>query len=257
MTLDIRSLMFSYDGKRNVLDDISLSFKEGQFVVLLGRNGAGKTTLFRNLLGLLKADGGSVHVDGRDFLSMSVRERAGYMAYIPQESHPGFSYSVITSVLMGTTSSLSTLSCPGKKEMDRAYAALERFGLVPFAHRMVDSLSGGERQLVLCARAIAQGSRILLFDEPTSSLDWANQIRTLDTIRSLTREGYLAIVSTHNLEQALNWATRLVLLKGGRVHADGTSGELACSCFLSSFYDMDIRVEKMEGHYVCIPQESV
>ena len=128
---------------------------------------------------------------------------------------------------------------------------------MPFAHRMVDSLSGGERQLVLCARAIAQGSRILLFDEPTSSLDWANQIRTLDSIRSLTREGYLAIVSTHNLEQALNWATRLVLLKGGRVHADGTSGELACSCFLSSFYDMDIRVEKLEGHYVCIPQETV
>ena len=173
MTLDIRSLTFSYDGKRNVLDDISLSFKEGQFVVLLGRNGAGKTTLFRNLLGLLKADGGSVHVDGRDFLSMSVRERAGYMAYIPQESHPGFSYSVITSVLMGTTSSLSTLSCPGKREMDRAYAALERFGLVPFAHRMVDSLSGGERQLVLCARAIAAGHHTIP-DEgglPGDSLD--------------------------------------------------------------------------------------
>ena len=257
MKLETNGLMFSYDGRRNVLDDISLSFHEGEFVVLLGRNGAGKTTLFRNLLGLLKADGGSVYVDGRDFLSMSARERAGYMAYIPQESHPDFSYSVLTSVLMGTTSSLSMLASPGRRQLETAYEALERFGLAPFANRMVDSLSGGERQLVLCARAIAQGSRILLFDEPTSSLDWANQIRTLDTIRSLTREGYLAIVSTHNLEQALNWATRLVLLKNGKVHADGTSGELACSCFLSSFYDMDIRVEKMEGHYVCIPQETV
>ena len=254
MRLDIRGLSFSYDGQRQILDKLDLSFSCGDFVVVLGRNGAGKTTLFRNLLGLLRPQSGTVEVDGVDFLHLSAKERAKRIAYIPQESHPSFSYSVLTTVLMGTTSQISTLASPGQKEMETALAALRRFSIEDLASRRVDSLSGGERQLVMCARALAQNAPILLFDEPTSSLDWGNQIRTLSTIRGLVGEGYLALVSTHNVEQALNYASRLVLLDGGRIVADGSPGELAASSILGEFYDLEVDISRINGHYVCIPK---
>ena len=254
MRLDIRGLSFSYDGQRQILDKLDLSFSCGDFVVVLGRNGAGKTTLFRNLLGLLRPQSGTVEVDGVDFLHLSAKERAKRIAYIPQESHPSFSYSVLTTVLMGTTSQISTLASPGQKETEAALAALRRFGIEDLASRRVDSLSGGERQLVMCARALAQKAPILLFDEPTSSLDWGNQIRTLENIRRLTKEGYLAIVSTHNLEQALNYASRIVMLCDGKLVADASPQELAMQGSLSSFYGLDVSVERIRGHYVCIPQ---
>ena len=256
MKLEIRDLTFSYDGKRNILDGISTSFESGEFTVVLGRNGAGKTTLFKNLLGLLKPQKGEVLCDGLSFSDMSVREKARKIAYIPQESNPAFSYSVLTSVLMGTTSMISSLSSPKEKEIRKAYEALEKFHIADLAGRKTNTLSGGERQLVLCARAVAQEAGILLFDEPTSNLDWANQIKTLGNIRALTRDGYTAIVSTHNLEQALNFATRLILIKDGKLCYDASPAELASSSLLSSFYDIDISVEEYKGHYICIPKES-
>lgn len=256
MKLEIKDLTFSYDRKKNVLDGISTSFESGEFTVVLGRNGAGKTTLFKNLLGLLKPQKGEVICDGIPFSGMSVREKARKIAYIPQESNPAFSYSVLTSVLMGTTSMISSLSSPKEKEIRKAYEALEKFHIADIAGRKTNTLSGGERQLVLCARAVAQEAGILLFDEPTSNLDWANQIKTLENIRALTRDGYTAIVSTHNLEQALNFASRIILIKDGKLCYDASPAELASSCLLSSFYDIDISVEEYNGHYICIPRES-
>lgn len=254
MRLDISRLTFSYDGKRKILDDISLSFHEGEFVAILGRNGAGKTTFFKNLLGLLKCQEGRMSIDGAELAGLSVRERAKRLAYIPQSTSTVFSYSVLTSVLMGTTNNISTLSTPSEAQYRRARLAMEKFGIAALAGRTVDSLSGGERQLVLCARAIAQQADVLIFDEPTSNLDWGNQIRTLSTIRGLVGEGYLALVSTHNVEQALNYASRLVLLDGGRIVADGSPGELASSSILGEFYDLEVDISRINGHYVCIPK---
>lgn len=255
MTLETKGLTFSYDGKRKVLDDVSFSVSSGQAVAILGRNGAGKTTLFKNLLGLLKGSG-QIMLDGTDLAELKAKDRAKKLAYIPQESSSVFPYSVFTTVLMGTTNNVSTLSTPGKKEEDGAWEALERFGIRDLAHRKLDSLSGGERQLVLCARAVAQNAPVLLFDEPTSSLDWGNQIRTLHLIKSLVRDGYIALVSTHNLEQALNWADRLVLIEGGRVVADASPAQLASSGILSSFYSMPLTVRCIEGRYICFEEET-
>ena len=135
MKLEIRDLTFSYDRKRNVLDGISTSFESGEFTVILGRNGAGKTTLFKNLLGLLKPQKGEVLCDGIPFSGMNTREKARKIAYIPQESNPAFSYSVLTSVLMGTTSMISSLSSPKEKEIRKAYEALEKFHIADLAGR--------------------------------------------------------------------------------------------------------------------------
>ena len=254
MKLEIRNLSFSYDGRRKVLDGMSLSADEGQFICLLGRNGAGKTTLFRTLLGTLRKKEGEILTDGDDLSKLSARERAGRIAYIPQESSQSFSYTVLNAVLMGTTNRISTLASPGEKEVNTAIEALRRFGIEALKDRKTDSLSGGERQLVLCARAVSQNARILLFDEPTSSLDWANQIRTLSLIRSLTREGYLAIVSTHNVQDALNYADRIVLLDRGRIVSDSTPAELAENSALADFYSLPLTIKRVDDTYVCIPE---
>lgn len=255
MTFTAENLVFSYSKKGpKVLDGFSCSFTGGEFVTLLGRNGAGKTTFFRNCLGTLKGTG-RIEVDGRDLRSMKPRERASTIAYIPQDSKPAFSYSVLTTVLMGTTPSVSTLSSPKEAEVERALSALGKFGIAHLANRKLDGVSGGERQLALCARAVAQEAKVLLFDEPTSNLDWANQIRTLDLIRKLTGDGYLAIVSTHNIEQALNWSTSIILLKDGKVAAQGRPEDIAAPGLLSDFYGMGVEVSRHQGRWLCAPGE--
>lgn len=255
MKLEIESLSFSYT-KGKVLDNLSLTFREGEFAVLLGRNGAGKTTLMKNLLGLLKPSSGRILIDGIDTSEMKNRERARKLAYIPQESQQSFAYSVFSTVLMGTTASISTLSTPGKAEEEKAMAALRRFGIEHLKDRAVNAISGGERQLVLCARAIAQDAGILLFDEPTSSLDWGNQITVLESIKSLTEEGYTAIVSTHNLEQALNYASRIILMENGHVKADSTPADLAKGEQMKHFYSVALTISNIGGHYICLPEKS-
>lgn len=253
MKLEIENLSFSYP-KGKVLDNLSVSFREGEFAVLLGRNGAGKTTLMKNLLGLLKPTSGRILIDGINTAEMKNRERARKLAYIPQESQQSFAYSVFSTVLMGTTAAISTLSTPGKAEEEKAMAALRRFGIEHLKDRAVNAVSGGERQLVLCARAIAQDADILLFDEPTSSLDWGNQIRVLESIRSLTEEGYTAIVSTHNLEQALNYASRIILMEDGHIKADCTPEEMAEGGTMRHFYSVSLEIRNIDGHYICIPE---
>lgn len=253
MKLEIDKLSFSYP-KGNVLDNLSLEFDKGEFAVLLGRNGAGKTTLMKNLLGLLKPSAGKILIDGIDTSTIKNRERARKIAYIPQESRQSFAYTVFSTVLMGTTATISTLSTPGKAEEERAMEALKRFGIEDLKDRHINAISGGERQLVLCARAVCQNADILLFDEPTSSLDWGNQIRVLESIKSLTEEGYLAIVSTHNLEQALNYASRIILLEDGRVKEDTTPELLSKSSAMKHFYSVDLEIRNIDGHYICIPE---
>lgn len=254
MSLAVNDIHFSYDGRRPVLDGLSFSLEDGTFNVMLGRNGAGKTTLFRIILGILKAQEGSVSVDGVDLAGMGARERARRIAYIPQESHPSFSYSVLTTVLMGTSASISTLASPGVAEMKRAQDALERFSISHLANRRVDSLSGGERQLVLCARALAQDAPLLLFDEPTSKLDWANQVHSLDNIKSLTSDGHTALVAMHDIVQALNWADNIILIKDGHTWAEGSPDKVADSDLLSGFYSTPIKVGRLDGQYICTPR---
>lgn len=250
MKLEIRNLTFSYHDHQ-VLKGLNASFESGTMVALLGGNGAGKTTLFRNILGLLKCQSGEILADGRSLSEMTPRERARLIAYIPQESRTQFSYTVFTSVLMGTTAGIKPLGTPGEKETKRTEEALERSGITALRDRGADTLSGGERQLMLSARADAQNAGILLFDEPVSSLDWGNQIRVLRLIRKLSREGALAIVSTHNIQDAMNWADRIILLEDGRIKADGTPDEIATSGILSDFYSMPVKLIRAEGRYLC------
>lgn len=256
MKLEAEHLAFSY-GKRQVLHDISLTLDQGQVLCVLGPNGVGKSTLFRCVLGLQRGYRGSVRLDGREVSTMRPKELARCIAYIPQFSASVFQYSVLHTVLMGTTSQLNTMASPGEAQEKAAMAALERLGIAHLKDRSADTLSGGERQLVLIARALAQNSPLLLMDEPTASLDYGNAVRVMEMVDSLAKEGYGIILSTHDPDQVLCWGTQALILQEGRVAAFGPPEEAVTETLLSQVYGVPIHIDTLmvdgDCHRVCIP----
>ena len=174
--ISVKDLSFSY-GSHEVLKGITFDAVPGELLCVLGHNGAGKSTLFKCMLGILKGYSGSVTIDGSDILTMKASEKASKVAYIPQAANPAFTYSVLDMVLMGTTPQLKGRFTPGSEEKDIAIQAIRKLGIEDLAARSYTKISGGEQQLVLIARALAQGAKILIMDEPTSSLDYGNQMR--------------------------------------------------------------------------------
>lgn len=238
--LEVKDLSFSY-GSRPVLKNISLCAGSGQFVSVLGHNGAGKSTLFKCILRLLPNYSGTITVDGRDTRSLSVHQLAQKIAYIPQMSTSAFHYSVENIVLMGTTAALPGLRAPGRKEMHRAEEAMERMGIIALRQRCFHHLSGGERQLTVIARALAQQANILLLDEPDAALDFGNRNRILDGVKKLARDGYLVIRTTHDPESAYMFSDRIIALKDGRIFARGTPAEVLTEEKIRQLYGMNIK----------------
>lgn len=251
--LECKNLQFSY-GNRAVLKDISFTAKEGDIIALLGPNGAGKSTLFRSLLGFLKPDGGEVLIDGKPIASFSRRALAREIAYIPQSHSPTFNYTVLQSVLMGATAALGTLASPGKEDETRAMALLETLGIAQLAHRGCRKISGGERQLMLLARALLQDAKVLLLDEPTANLDYGNAARVMERICALSREGYTVLFSTHEPNHALRYATRTLALRRGALLADGESTAVLSEALLSALYGIPVAVHALAETNVCIPK---
>lgn len=257
MSLQVSHLSFSY-GQRQVLRDVSFEACYGQFLSVLGPNGVGKSTLFRCMLGLLQPSRGEAAVDGVPVASLSAAQLARKIAYIPQSHNPVFHYSVFDMVLMGTTAQLGVFSSPGKAQLAQAEDALERLGIAHLRDRSYGAISGGERQLTLIARAIAQQAKILVMDEPSASLDYGNRIRVMQTVRDLTRDGYAVIQSTHDPDQAYLYSDRILALCGGEVLAWGEPRDLLCSSLISRLYGVDVEVCSLRGDdvRVCIPSKK-
>ena len=213
--LDVRNLAFGF-GARRVGTDVTFTLSKGETLAVLGGNGAGKTTLFRTLLGLLPPQAGEIQVDGDALDALTPNERARRLAYVPQQHVPSFGFSVEEVVLMGRASRLSTFARPGTADRVAAGDALTRLGIAALAPRPITELSGGERQLVLVARALAQQAPVLIFDEPTASLDFGNRARVLAEIDRLRGSGLTIVFSTHEPDQALAHADRALLLADGR-----------------------------------------
>lgn len=252
MNLSVQNLSFAY-GERQVLKDVSFSLEKGEFLSVLGPNGVGKSTLFKCILGLLHGYTGLITSDGEDLAAMHKRELSRRIAYIPQINRPTFGYTVLDTVLMGTTRQLSAFAQPGRAQIRLAMDALERVGAAQLAERDFMHLSGGEQQLVLIARAIAQQAAILVMDEPTSALDYGNQLRVLQLVRDLAAEGYAVLLSTHNPQHALTFATRILALSGGRVAALGAPQDVLTREIVSSLYGVDVMFADTEGGRVLVP----
>ena len=254
MPIEIKNLSFSY-GDRQVLHDISFSVGKGEFLSILGPNGVGKSTLFRCVLGLLSGYTGSVYVDGVDERTFSIREAAKHIAYIPQSSHSIFNYSVFDIVLMGRTSGLHTFRSPGRKDKELCRWALEKVGIPHLKDRCFHRLSGGEQQLVLIARALVQKAPILMLDEPTANLDFGNQLLVLEQAKSLAREGYTVIQTTHHPEQSYMYSDRILALRKGRVLTEGTPKDVLTEETIRALYGVDVQVVSLyhDSARICIP----
>lgn len=254
MSIEVKDLCFSY-GEREVLHGVSFKAEQGEFLSILGPNGVGKSTLFRCVLGLLRDYTGSITVEGRNAKSLSIREAAKLVAYIPQSSHPAFNYSVRDIVLMGTTSGLGTFSTPKKEDVRRVEEALEKIGISHLAERCFHRISGGERQLALIARALVQRAPVLMLDEPTASLDFGNQLLVLTQARELAREGYTVIQTTHNPEQSYMFSDRILALRGGEVLTEGRPKDVLTSDMMRQLYGVEVEVSSLfdDRARVCTP----
>jgi iron complex transport system ATP-binding protein len=218
--IDLDDVSVSF-GDVSVLDAVSLTVSEGEFLALVGPNGAGKTTLLRTCNGLLAPDRGSVRVDGRDIAACSAREVGQLVATVPQETTIAFEFDVREFVMMGRTPHRSRFRTATTADQEAVDSALERTDTAQFADRSVEELSGGQRQRVVIARALAQDTPVLLLDEPTASLDINHQVRTLSLARELAEEGKTVVAAIHDLELAARFCDRMALLSDGDVLADG------------------------------------
>jgi len=222
MTISAQKLSIGYRD-RLVGSDVSLSLREGDSLALLGPNGGGKTTLLKTMLGLLPPLAGEVLLNGKPLAAISVRERARLIGYVPQVHLGTFAFAVETVVLMGRTAYGSLFSRPGTKDIAVAHAALERLGIFHLAERPYTEISGGERQLVLLARALAQEPRFIVLDEPTASLDFGNQGKVLQEIERLAGAGLGVLFTTHDPNHALRAARRTCLLRDGTITVEGNT----------------------------------
>jgi iron complex transport system ATP-binding protein len=238
----VRSITVNY-GDREILHEVSLNVEAGEVVSLIGPNGAGKTTMIRAISGILPLQSGSVHVDGNDIYDLSITERARLLAVVPQARKLPPAYSVQHAVLMGRTPYLGWLGNPSKRDYEKIDWALDRTHIRDLASRHVEELSGGEQQLVLVARALAQDAPVILLDEPTAHLDLRHQSTILNLIRSLAQERGLAVLmSLHDLNLVSLYSDRIALLGEGKIHAFGTSNEVINPQILSDVYQVPLSV---------------
>ncbi|NMA69468.1 MAG: ABC transporter ATP-binding protein [Desulfitobacterium sp.] len=255
--LEINNLQYWYKPRRPVLKEISFSVKRGQIACLLGPNGTGKTTLLRCLLGLQAPRGGSVFLDGKNMSHLSAKKRARLMAYVPQSSGLAFPYEVREIVLMGRVAYLSPGGAHKDTDRQAVFDAMEKLEIEHLAKRSFQELSGGERQMVLVARALAQQSDLLIMDEPTANLDYSNQVKILKTIKHLSAQGYGILMTSHYPDHAFLACDNAVLMRDGRVMIQGTPEEAVTSESLTKLYETPVEVSEALTSYekvkVCIP----
>ena len=242
-------------GPRAVLAGVDLAVAAGEVVGVLGRNGAGKTTLLRVACGALAPDAGRVLLDGRPLASLERRERARSVALVPQDTQVPFPFSVAELVLMGRTPHLGWLGFEGAHDLDVARAALDRMGIGALADRSVLTLSGGERQLAMVARALAQQPRVLLLDEPTALPDLRHRLEVLTVVRELAAAGGSALVVSHDLGVAARFCDRLVLLGGGAILASGPPRDVLTPARLRAAFGIEADVSiGADGVPVVVPR---
>ncbi len=255
MELEIRNLSFSFKDHK-VLKDVSFSVQKGDFLSVLGPNGVGKSTLFRCILGSYRNYTGSVLIDGRDSKEMHPRELASHIAYIPQAHKPTFGYSVLDVVLMSAARHLSPFSTPSSKDTERSMDSLDKLGISHLAQRDFMKLSGGEQQLVLVARAISQNADILIMDEPTSSLDFGNQLKVLERVCRLSEEGYTVLLSTHNPQHAMTYSAKVLALYEGSVAAFGPSKDIMTEELMKTLYGVPISILNTDRGGIIVPERN-
>jgi len=239
--IEIRGAAFRY-GTHEIFSGIDLDVHRGELLSVLGPNGCGKSTLLRCMGGLLALNAGTVRLEKTDISVLDTAARARRIGFLFQEHTPTFPYPVLDVVSMGRAPHLGLFGVPSSKDLVLAEHALDRVGVLHLKKRPYTEISGGERQLVLLARTLAQQPDVILLDEPTSHLDLKNQVRSLRTIEELAAQGVTMIMTTHDPNHALRLSGRVVMMKPGGVIVAGHVSEVLTATELTATYGIDIAV---------------
>jgi len=240
--IELKNISCGY-GRKQVLSSVNLTVFEGEITCLLGQNGAGKTTLFKTILGVLPPLSGTVILNGKNLSEYTSKELARFVSYVPQAHNTPFPFTVFEVVLMGQYArSAGLFRQPGKENREIACACIHTLGIDKLKYKYFSTLSGGEKQLVLIARAMAQQPAFIAMDEPTSNLDMGNQVKVMKIAEILKQQGYGIIMNTHNPDHVLNYSDAVVLLKNGKVFKTGTPKDVMNSEIVSGIYNTPVEL---------------
>jgi iron complex transport system ATP-binding protein len=251
--LRVRNLRFAY-GSRPVLNGVSFDVLKGQLCGLFGPNGCGKTTLFRCCLGLVAYAEGSLVIDGAEARTLGPQSRARLVSYVPQEHKPPFPYRVTEVVLMGRTPYLGWLGRARPADRRAVIESLERVGIRALASEPYHELSGGQRQLVLIARAIAQQTPLVLLDEPTSGLDFSNQVRIWKLTQELARQGMAVLACSHDPNHVAWFCDTVVVMDRNGAAVEGATAEVMTEDMLDRIYPSACGIHRVSGTSVVLPR---
>ncbi|MBB3104546.1 ABC transporter ATP-binding protein [Azomonas macrocytogenes] len=256
--LELHELDCGY-AQRNILEKLSFTLGEGELLCLLGPNGVGKTTLFKTILGLLPSRGGEIRLNGTPTRNWSRRQFAQWVGYVPQAHTPPFPFTVREVVTMGRVAHLSTFSSPTRQDREIAEQALDTLGIAYLGQSSYTEISGGERQLVLIARALAQQPRILVMDEPTSNLDYGNQLKVMAHVSRIAREQNMGIIlTTHYPNHALLYASQVLALTRDKRYHIGHPDAIITEGYLRATYGVETEIHDIhhrDGNRsrLCVP----
>lgn len=254
--IEVKDLHFWHKGEDiPILKRIEFKASPQEVTVILGPNGSGKTTLFKCILGLWEARKGEVFINGRSIRTMGRGEVAKNVAIVPQDHEPPFPYSVFDVVLLGRIAHVGLLSSPSQWDKEAARRALEALGIERLADRPYTKISGGERQLVLIARCLAQEAPVMLLDEPTAHLDFRNQVMVLTKVKSIAKEkGLVVLMTLHDPNLALLFSDQVLLLNGGEVVARGGPKEVITEENIRRVYGLDVAFISQDGMELICPK---
>jgi len=242
MKLELRNVFCGYKKDKSVLQNVNFSVNTGEICILLGPNGVGKTTLFKSILKLIPIQSGEICIDGESVAKWSYKKLAESLGYVSQYHTPPFPYDVKDIVLLGRLNSVGYLGQPKKLDYEIADAAMEDMGVIHLRDKPYTDISGGERQLVMIARALAQEPNFLIMDEPTANLDYGNMVKVMNKIRSLRKKGLGVIMTSHMPDQAFMCDANVVLLQRRNPLQFGPARDIITEKNLHDAYGVDIQV---------------